>query len=236
MRTVIFPEQSAVAYFFYFLMLGMLVVTLAAYLSIIRKAGYSAWWILLPGADAMLYVILMTLLFYVPQTATFAGITYSTPASLDDYEALALLTFALGIASGIAFLVFAFSTWPIERELRRVEHRAREARSEAVLVRAAPAAPIVPRQAPPAAPLRGSAAPATTGTAVLDEPPAAPEPSPTVFCSWCGKERRRDAPSIHHCGSRARPPVYCSACGADLAEGATSCGRCGTDSTTLSPS
>ncbi|HEV3327800.1 MAG TPA: zinc ribbon domain-containing protein [Acidimicrobiales bacterium] len=236
MRTVIFPEQSAVAYFFYFMMLIFTVLTLAAYLSIIRKAGFSAWWILLPGTDAALSVILTTLLFFVPTTYTFGNTTFSSPASLDDYEALALMTFVLGVASIIAFFVFAFSTWPIEREVQRLSHRARDAGTDAILQRVRP-----PAAAPVSAPATTTPEPGATaggaGTALLTEvPPPAPEAPTTFYCSWCGKERQRGAFAIHHCGSRTRPAVYCSTCGADLKPGAAFCGRCGTDSSTLSPS
>ena len=231
MRTVIFPEQSAVAYFFYFVTLIFTVLTLAAYLSIIRKAGYSAWWILLPGTDAVLSVILTTLLFFVPATYTFDNTTFSAPASLDDYEALAFMTFVLGVASIIALFVFAFSTWPIEREVQRLSHRARDVGTEAILQRVGP-----PAATPATAPAPAATASAA-GTALLTAaPPPAPEAPTTIFCSWCGKERQRGAFAIHHCGSRTRPPVYCSTCGADLNPGAAFCGRCGADSSTLSPS
>lgn len=236
MRTVIFPEQSAAAYFVYVTTLVVLFLILAAYLSIIRKAGFSAWWILLPGAEAVLYVVLMSLLFFVPVTYTFGATTLSTPATLDTYKVLALLVFVLGVASVVAFFVFAFSTWPIEREVQRLGHRAREVSGEALLARAKSPATPPPSARPAAATFGPAAAAGAAGTVLLTEAPSAPEPTSTFYCSWCGKQRQRDAFAIHHCGSRTRPPAYCSACGADLKTGAAFCGACGTDGATLSPS
>ncbi len=242
MHTVIFPQQSTFAYVVYFSMMGGLLLTLAAYLSIIRKAGFSGWWILLPGSDALLFVILFTLLFYVPQTYTFGDTTYSGPASLDTYEALSFMTFVLGLASMIAVFVFAFAPWPVEQEAQRLAYRARETSSEALLQRLRPP-DTTPTRGPgstapgPLATEGAAGAAGAAGTALLTEaPPPDPEPPARFFCSWCGKERQRGAFAIHHCGSRTRPPVYCCTCGADLTAGAACCGRCGTDAATLSPS
>jgi hypothetical protein len=64
--------------------------------------------------------------------------------------------------------------------------------------------------------------------------PAPAAESDVIYCSWCGQERRRNAPAIHYCGSMQRPPAFCMNCGAALEEGASTCTSCGTPVTTLS--
>jgi hypothetical protein len=231
---VFFPQQTAGAYASYIVMACILFAIVAAYASIIRKAGFSRWWILLPGTDALLYLILTSLLFFVPTTYVFGDTTLTAPATLDTYKALAIVTFLLGIASIVAFFVFAFSAWPIEQEVLQLRHRAREANGEAILRRARSQV-TPPPTGPSATPFQDtSVAAGAAGTTLLaDAPPAPPEPT-SFFCSWCGKERQTDASTIHHCGSRTRPAVFCSTCGEDLDPGVELCGRCGTPGSTLS--
>jgi len=57
--------------------------------------------------------------------------------------------------------------------------------------------------------------------------------SNVIFCSWCGKERAVDAQAIHYCGSMERPAVYCMHCGSSL-NGASNCASCGTPSSKIS--
>jgi hypothetical protein len=230
-----FPQQTALAYLVYIVMACMLFAIVAAYASMIRKAGFSAWWILLPGTDALLYLILTSLLFFVPTTYVFGNTTLTGPATLDTYKVLSIVTFLLGIASVVAFFVFAFSTWPVEKEVLQLRRRAREANGEAILRRAASQA-TPPPTGPSAMPIQGSSSAAgIVGTTLLaDAPPKPPEPT-SYFCSWCGKERQTDALTIHHCGARSRPAVFCSTCGEDLDPGVECCGRCGTASSELSP-
>jgi hypothetical protein len=233
-HTAYFPQQTAFAYGFYVTFSIMLFAIVAAYASMIRKSGFSSLWILLPGIDAILLLVLVSLLFFVPVTYTFGSTTLTTPATLDTYKVLAILTFVLGVASFIGFFVFAFSTWPIEREVFALRHRAREASGEALL-RSAPSLTIPPPGAPAPRAVRGPiGATGAAATALLVAAPPTPQEPATIFCSWCGKERRCDALSIHHCGSTTRPPVYCSSCGGDLAADAVRCERCGTPSSTLS--
>jgi hypothetical protein len=232
---VFFPQQTAFAYAIYIVMACMLFAIVAAYASMIRKAGFSAWWILLPGTDALLYLILTSLLLFVPTTYVFGDTTLTAPATLDTYKVLAIATFLLGIASIVAFFVFAFSTWPVEQEVLQLRHRAREANGEAILRRAH--SQVTP---PPTGPLatsfRGISSPAgAAGTTLLAAVPSTPPEPSSFFCSWCGRERQSDAPMLHHCGSRTRPAVFCSTCGEDLDAGIEYCSRCGTSSSTLSP-
>jgi hypothetical protein len=90
----------------------------------------------------------------------------------------------------------------------------------------------------------------TVAIAPSSSPSAAPTPTPTpdalsrasqpenesdvVYCSWCGKQRAVNAPSIHYCGSMERPVVYCMKCGTPFEEGATACTSCGTPITKIS--
>ena len=83
------------------------------------------------------------------------------------------------------------------------------------------------------APGRGALAPAprTMAGAPASPPESA---SDVIYCSWCGKQRARNAQAIHHCGSRERPAAFCMGCGTPLEEGAPGCASCGTAATQLS--
>lgn len=233
MNIVFFGERTAGSYIELVFFFGMATLVLAAYGSIIKKSGFNPKWVLLPTSYFVVSVTLVFLLFFTTVQYVLGDRSIPGPATLDSYEALAYLDIGLGIANVIGFFIFAFATWPIERDVMRLHQRVREANGQAVLLGAAahPApAPATPSRTP--APGPGSA-----GTALLTAPPPAPtdlEPT-TYYCSWCGKERRTDAFAIHHCGSRSRAPLYCCTCGADLGGDATFCGRCGTPTSTLSP-
>jgi hypothetical protein len=84
-----------------------------------------------------------------------------------------------------------------------------------------------------------STAPTPTPTPTPDAPKESRASQPehesdVVYCSWCGKQRAVNAPSIHYCGSMERPVVYCMKCGTAFEEGATACTSCGTPITKIS--
>jgi hypothetical protein len=231
MNIVFFGAHTATTYFVLVFWLGSATLALAAYWSIIKKSGFSPSWVLLPAAYFLLSISLVALLFFTTAPYSIGSASYSGPATLDSYKALAYLDIALGIANVIGFFIFAFATWPIEREIWRLNQRVREVSGQAVLLGAAS------HPAPSPASRVANAGATTVGTTLLAPAPAAPEEAEvtTYYCSWCGKERRSDAFGIHHCGSRSRAPVFCCTCGTTLTDGATFCGRCGTPTSTLSP-
>lgn len=188
---------------------------LAAWAKILTKAGYSGRWIWLPGIQALIqgYVFFKV----------FSGGVFSV-SSAGSLGALSVLSAFISLAEIVLFLIFAFGTWPVQRELETVTRQHRASRREMLL---APGLRAM-RPTPPAAEAP-EGTPATVTTVL--EPPALPS---TVYCSWCGSARALDSHAMHYCGPRSRPAAYCSACGTAL-DGSPACRSCGTPSSSLSP-
>jgi hypothetical protein len=79
-------------------------VTMAAMVTIITKAGFSGWWILMPLSSVLLWIVIAALSLH-------AAISLST-ISFDTVGGLIKLELVLEILNWILFLVFAFSDWP----------------------------------------------------------------------------------------------------------------------------
>ena len=120
MNIVFFGQRTAGAYVELAFFFGTATLVLAAYGSIIKKSGYSPKWVLLPASYFVLSVTLVFLLFFTTVQYAFGDRSIPGPATLDSYEALAYLDIALFVANVIGFFVFAFATWPIERDVMRL--------------------------------------------------------------------------------------------------------------------
>jgi amino acid transporter len=72
--------------------LFVLIVTLAAMATILRKAGYSGWWIAVPVGSVVLWIVVALSRFSI--------------------SGLLKLQLVLGLVNWLLFLVFAFSKWP----------------------------------------------------------------------------------------------------------------------------
>jgi hypothetical protein len=198
-----------------FVGLGMAATSYVALWVVITKAGYSGAWILLPLS---LPVISLAGFFFSQVSLATGNVDGFFKGSL----AVLVLTMFMSFANWVAFLVFAFSSWPA------LDYRARRRPD------GGPRFDVAPR---PSAP---SASSSTTPTAAPrpswdDDTPApsnaprgrAAAPPPTsVFCPWCGKQRPVDAIAIHHCGPKDRPRLYCSSCGSTLPEDDADCAAC----------
>ena len=228
-HVILFTSHSAKEYVW---LLGWTLVSVAfvsGWFSIIRKSGYSPWWTVLPAAPTALTLVLLYLAFFNVGSKVVTVGTWST---------LATSIGLLDLANFIVFLVFANATWPIEREVWSLNSRLREARGAALLhtadVQLHPNLPsIASTRVPPPGGGRPGFGPATA-VLVAPAPPTAHEVT-SSFCSWCGKERKGDSLSIHHCGARTRPPVFCSSCGHALEANEQSCAHCATPASRLSP-
>ncbi len=228
------------------LTLGLLVLNFFAVAKVITKAGYSYRWIYVPLTPVVLWCASVVLLAVDVRTAVVGGTTASVPASLGNFFILEALDFVSLFVTWVFFLIFAFSTWPVSTGRggppvpppgspgSPFPHR----RAEPVPV-GAPAgggggpgpgpgadAPASPTAAAPFVP-----APRSRAGAASPQPEGASE---VIYCSWCGKQRARNAQAIHHCGSMERPAAFCMGCGTPLEEGAPSCASCGTATTQLS--
>jgi hypothetical protein len=255
-----FASHSVSAYLQLSFLFFFPLVILFAWATIVHKAGFSPWWVALPTVSYLLFVTELLLLFFDLQTIAFGRATVQVPATASDFAVLSWLEVLTGLASIVCFFVFAFIRWPVQNDADRGRN-ARSAAppfvpphgagSAATPLRPMPASPTAAASAPVATlatttpvtttpssfgPSAGAASAGVADTAVavaVATPP--PAPPATFFCSWCGKERQRDAHAIHHCGSRERPPLFCSACGRGLEPRAETCARCGTSTSQLSP-
>jgi hypothetical protein len=221
--------------------LTILAVGYVALGTVIVKAGFSAWWILVP-----LSPIIVSIAFYATsQTAGTIGLT-SVPGGESWSDAI----YTSFVANWVGFLIFAFMAWPVRTAEQETGVRAPRrssihvprpgavsptpARATATSTVAPPelvpttAAVPVPASSAPSAPPAGDAV-ASTISADAPAPVAAPVPPEptTTFCPWCGKERAIDALVVHHCGSTSRPAAYCARCGTPVIADESSCESCG---------
>ncbi|HEV3212768.1 MAG TPA: zinc ribbon domain-containing protein [Acidimicrobiales bacterium] len=238
-NTVVFTAHSAMAYFWLLCFYTALpVAILCGLFSIIKKSGFSQGWIVLPAIPTLCTMLLAYLLFFIPVTLAVGLARISAPSTIATWRVLADLIAAFDLLNLLAFFVFAFVQWPIEREVANLRASLREARGAALLQYAsAQARPssstVTATRVPPSGGGRPGFGPATA-VLVAPAPPVAAEAT-RFYCSWCGKARSPDDDVIHHCGARTRPPVFCASCGRGFEGRAQFCDRCGTAASTLSP-
>jgi hypothetical protein len=167
----------------------------------------------------------LSVAFYVDALAADSSFRYNIGLGALFYADLICT-----VGSWLMFVVFAFSSWPVEgsnheRRTRRVHRPAPSTFSNVEPVVAPPDLKEAnamrfgrPATASPSA--SAPAAPPIVSTPVATE-------APTVqFCPWCGKEQAVNALAIHHCGPKNRPATYCSNCGTPFAPGASECASC----------
>lgn len=167
--------------------LAVMVLDLVAVARIIVKAGYSMGWIAVPLTPIVLTVTLWALLYHAATTDVVYG--YASPVSVSNYAALGVLDGLSFLVAWIFFLVFAFSTWPVRRELGAQLARAPQWTQVPAPVPSAP-----PAQAPARSLAIGSPGASNSGvaTGMLE---ATPTTCPqcrgsirgtSVFCPYCG--------------------------------------------------
>ena len=96
--------------------IAIFAVIIVAYVQIITKAGYSPWWILLPLAMPVMYIVTFAVLANDTFGSAFG--TSSVTTLTNDFQFLGTIDLLVGIANLVMFLVFAFSEWPVMREAR----------------------------------------------------------------------------------------------------------------------
>jgi len=94
--------------------LGILVLNLVATYKIITKAGYSGRWMIVPLLPLIIYVLIV---LDVISTPAFTVSQYSTGSFL----LLGVFDGLSAVLSWVFFLVFAFSDWPVRRQLRQAQ-------------------------------------------------------------------------------------------------------------------
>jgi hypothetical protein len=197
-----------------------------------------------PGKVGAAFLVLVVFAIVV---FIFALVCEVKIISKAGYSGWLVLTAFVPIVNIVMFIIFAFGKWPIQEQLEAAQRAAGRGYSPPPFAQGPPPGPVP-------GPMPGTSSPSgAAGSAGTWAPPSAqpgtevpPSASPVavdlqtrdnngvIYCSWCGKERAIDAPSIHHCGSRDRPPVYCMHCGTPFLDGASKCALCGTPSTQLS--
>jgi hypothetical protein len=95
--------------------IGLAVLNLVATIKIITKAGYSAWWILVPLSPIVMCVVTFAVFIYEVRTSLTGSVSDFNTTSL---AVLWVLDGLCGLLSWVFFLVFAFAEWPIQRQLR----------------------------------------------------------------------------------------------------------------------
>ena len=102
--------------------LVLTVLYIVALVKIITKAGYSAWWILLMFLPVLTWIITSAIVYFdaSSQPTSTALTTFNTSFN-------ASLFIWAWVADGIAYLVpvvfffvFAFSEWPVQKEVKRL--------------------------------------------------------------------------------------------------------------------
>jgi hypothetical protein len=202
------------------------ILTAIAVRNVVKKAGYSLWWLLIPLTTLGLWAALLMMTVFDAPKVTFDGVVITIEVPIEYFRTWFHIFEASLFITWFSFLIFAALEWPVGTTNRPAK--------EAEPNRTAPVIPVRPggpmRVAPPLPPPRppspsSKGRPSEAARAVATDSSATPAPQ-VVYCPWCGKSRAVDAHAIHHCGPLDRPPAYCKVCGTPLAEGSMSCASC----------
>lgn len=93
------------------------ILNFAATFKIITKAGYSGWWIILPLASLIAIAIAAGVVAH--EAVTPLSTTSSVSSDLTAALAYWIVAGVVLFANWLFFIVFAFSDWPIRRQLRQ---------------------------------------------------------------------------------------------------------------------
>jgi hypothetical protein len=209
--------------------LFILILNYWAATRIIRQAGYSSAWIVVPLAPLVITVASMVVA-YKDLNALVRGVPIGFFGA-NGLSVLWRLDELSGLVVWLFFLIFAFSKWPV---LNR---------------------PMAPkdsgqRRQPPSAPLKGVGA--SRSTTSRSNPTSSPSPRDTsvgtstdlgeggraapqsaavgqrkaTYCGWCGESTPGNRGLSHDCGPKDRPMTSCRFCGKPFAQGADSCSEC----------
>jgi hypothetical protein len=209
--------------------LCILVLNYWATTRIVRQAGYSSAWIVVPLVPLAITVV-------------FHGHCLQRPVRPSARSADRILRcqqpdrpVAVGRTERSApvalFLIFAFSRWPVSSG--RIPPRDRNQRPAPSSVAAKGVG--VSRSASPGSNPTSLLSPPTGGARTLTDggggggvapPVAVAGPRKVIFCGWCGEATPGNRALSHDCGSKDRPMTSCRFCGKPFAEGADSCSEC----------
>jgi hypothetical protein len=203
---------------------GAVVLTYVATSRIIKQAGYSTWWILLPLSPLVLTVVCFAILWHDLNAIVFGGsFGFFGINSIGLFWHLDQLSFFL---NWLFYIVFAFSRWPTAGARRPSEMNApRPSGPDHGPVTGPASGSAAPRAPVPVARVASEARAAPAQATGVTTAPAPPRAS-TKFCAWCGESLPGNRALFHDCGPKDRPETHCRACGTALPPGATHCSSC----------
>ena len=209
--------------------LCLLILNYWAATRIIRQAGYSSAWIVVPFAPLVITVAVMVIAHN-----DLVALVHGVPIGFfgaNGLSALWRLDELSGLVFWLFFLIFAFSKWPVSNRTMAPRDSGQ-------------------RRQPPSAPLNGVGADrSTTARPNPTNPPSPREASggsstdlgrgggvapqsaavgqrKAIYCGWCGESTPGNRGLSHDCGSKDRPMTSCRFCGKPFAQGADSCSEC----------
>jgi len=209
--------------------LGLLFLNYYAFARIIRQAGYSSTWILLPLAP-----LAFTLVLVFTSYNDLVGLLHGAPVGLFGFNVLKVVwrldQFSLFLC-WIFYLVFAFSRWPVSRGQTTSGYVRQYPLPPPPAERGTGAQrPVTPSSGPgsrPDRPSRDPGLPAPPTRAVAATPHVSSTHQRTsLFCAWCGESTPGNRALFHNCGDDDRPVRFCKICGKPFAEDASSCADC----------
>jgi uncharacterized membrane protein YhaH (DUF805 family) len=179
-----------------FVVLGaaLVVLNLVAVAMIITKAGRSGWWMLLVLAPFILDAIGYAQLDNSLQTGNYNS---------GDYMWFVIGGIAVFV-QWIFFLIFAFSEWPVRRQLKRLEDQLSVMRSMSPQRTVAPPAHAPEhRSVVSPAPISPATVPVgVTGGALLTSAVPPPPPPARRQCPTCTNMNRSSSQFCGQCGTR----------------------------------
>jgi hypothetical protein len=182
-------------------------LTLAAWICIIKKAGYSNAWLLVPIAPFAM--VIASIIVARIEVASIFGNGFSPFRGVAIMTDLFYVDALVWFVSWIFFLIFAFSSWPVQSGGSTTPLRAPSpSRYEGHHSK-------TPRE------ILGAQVPAVaTSTA------RGVDTRRRIFCEWCGESIPGNRALGHDCGPKDRPEVICRFCGKRFPESTNHCAAC----------
>lgn len=199
---------------------------------IIRQAGYSRAWMVVPLSPLVLSVAI-SLVSGGGWNTLLLGFAVSFLGGNGLVIVLLRLDELSIIVCWLFFMLFALSQWPALSERARTSDVSRRYRTPSTPARGANGSNATPtpgtsnissqsvsQVARFISPSQGGVASVSNTAGVLQ--------GKNLYCGWCAEPTPGNRALSHNCGSDDRPLKFCRMCGQPFAEGATGCGTCST--------
>jgi hypothetical protein len=209
--------------------LCILVLNYWAATRIIRQAGYSSAWIVVP-----LTPLVITAAFMVIAYNDLNALVHGVPIGFFGANHLIdlwRLDGLSGLVFWLFFLIFAFSKWPVSNGRMAPKDTGQRRLPPSAPLKGVGADRIATARSNPTSspsPLEGSigSSPDLGGGGGAAPLSAAVGQRKAIYCGWSGESTPGNRALSHDCGSKDRPMTSCRFCGKPFAEGADSCSEC----------